>query len=245
MQYQLVVFDIAGTTVHDGDAVATCLRQALHAVAASAFTRDEVNEFMGISKRVAITHLLEKRLGRRPHDALVAGVLQNFEGRMLDYYRTSPDVAEVDGAAAVFAGLREQGAKIALDTGFGRQIADVLLKRLGWLDSGMIDATVTIDEVAAGRPAPDMVYRAMEMTGVPDISRVVKVGDTPSDLHEGTNAGCGLVVGVTAGSHTAAQLRIHPHSALIESVRDLPALLGWPLNKRMDVTMATRDPASA
>ena len=144
---------------------------------------------------------------------------------MLDYYRRSPDVREVDGAASVFQALRNHGVKVALDTGFGRRITDAVLARLGWAVPGTIDATVTADEVAAGRPAPDMVLRAMQLTGVNDPSRVVKVGDTPSDLEEGTRAGCGAVIGVTSGSHTAGELRPHPHTALIESVRDLLSIL--------------------
>jgi hypothetical protein len=35
-----------------------------------------------------------------------------------------------------------------------------------------------------------------------------------------------MVLGVTSGSHTADQLRPHPHTALIDSIRDLPDVLG-------------------
>jgi phosphoglycolate phosphatase-like HAD superfamily hydrolase len=65
----------------------------------------------------------------------------------------------------------------------------------------------------------------MARLGVADSRRVAKVGDTPADLHEGTNAGCGMVIGITGGTHTRAELEPHPHTHLIESVRDLPALL--------------------
>jgi phosphoglycolate phosphatase-like HAD superfamily hydrolase len=71
-----------------------------------------------------------------------------------------------------------------------------------------------------------MVHKAMRDLGVSDAKRVAKVGDTPSDLDEGNNAGCGLVVGVTGGSHTAEQLRPFRHTHLIGSVRELPKILG-------------------
>ena len=112
-----------------------------------------------------------------------------------------------------------------MDTGFGRPVTDAVLARLGWGAGGAVDATVTSDDVANGRPAPDMVFRAMQLTGIRDVKRVVKVGDTPADLLEGTAAGCGLVVGITSGSHTAEELRGHPHSVLVESVREVPGLL--------------------
>jgi phosphonatase-like hydrolase len=202
------------------------LRRALEHVAGTSFSRDEVNAVMGIPKPVAIAALLEKRLGRHAGRARVDAVHADFEARMLEHYRSSPVVKEVDGAAGVFRQLRGRGLKVALDTGFGRPITDAVLARLGWTVPGVVDATVTADDVAAGRPKPDMVYRAMRLTGVNDAARVVKVGDTPSDLHEGANAGCGMVVGVTSGSHTAAELRAHPHTILIDSVRDLPETLG-------------------
>lgn len=225
MEYDLVIFDIAGTTVHDGDAVGTCLRRALGHVAGMSFSRGEVNAYMGIPKPIAITGLLEKRSGRKPDRATVRAIHEDFELRIMEHYRGSPEVREVDGASQVFRELRGRGVKVALDTGFGRPITDAVLARLGWTVPGVIDATVTSDDVAAGRPAPDMVYRAMEIVGVSDVRRVVKVGDTPSDLLEGTNAGCGVVVGVTSGSHTEQELRPHPHTVLIHSVGELPGIL--------------------
>jgi phosphonatase-like hydrolase len=226
LDYDLVVFDIAGTTVFDGDAVGACLRRALEHVAGVSFSRDEVNTVMGIPKPVAIRKLLESRGSRAPGASQVGAIHDDFQHRMMEFYRSSPEVKEVSGAAAVFRELRRLGTKVALDTGFGRPITDAVLARLGWTVPGTVDATVTADDVAAGRPAPDMVLRAMELTGVAEPARVVKVGDTPSDLHEGVSAGCGMVVGVTSGSHTADELRRHPHTALIHSIRDLPALLG-------------------
>ena len=65
----------------------------------------------------------------------------------------------------------------------------------------------------------------MALTGVSDPQAVAKVGDTPSDLLEGRAAGCGLVIGVTNGTHTREELAPHPHTHLIGSLRELPALV--------------------
>jgi phosphonoacetaldehyde hydrolase len=51
------------------------------------------------------------------------------------------------------------------------------------------DHLVASDEVAAGRPAPDMIRYLMAKAQVTDPSCVVKVGDTPVDIAEGRNAG--------------------------------------------------------
>lgn len=224
MAVELVVFDMAGTTVHDGDAVNAYLRAAL-LNAGLEVSRDEVNAVMGIAKPLAIRTLLtEKHPGVEIAEEAVLQIHDDFLARMLAFYRTDPNVREIAGATATFRTLRAAGVKVALDTGFSRPIADAILERLGW-DTGLLDATVTSDEVAQGRPYPDMIYRIMELTGVADTKRVAKVGDTPSDLQEGTAAGCGWVVGVTEGSHTEAELVAHPHTHLLPTVAEIPALL--------------------
>jgi histidinol phosphatase-like enzyme len=70
-----------------------------------------------------------------------------------------------------------------------------------------------------------MIQALMAQAEVADISTVAKIGDTPSDLHEGTNAGCPLVIGVTYGTHTREQLEVHPHTHLVDSVEELRNLL--------------------
>jgi phosphoglycolate phosphatase-like HAD superfamily hydrolase len=71
-----------------------------------------------------------------------------------------------------------------------------------------------------------MIEALMGRLGIDDPKRVAKVGDTPSDLLEGQGARCGLVVGVTAGTHTRLELEPYPHHHLIESIVDFPRLLG-------------------
>lgn len=225
MSIELVIFDMAGTTVRDDDAVNVCLREAL--AAEVSVTRDEVNSVMGLPKPNAIRLLLEKKLtGGKPADAsLVDAVHACFLKRMLNYYKQAPEVEPMPYALDTFSRLKEAGIHIALDTGFSRPIVNAILERLSWNNVGLLDATVASDEVARGRPYPDLAVKAMELTGVRDPQRAAKVGDTPSDLQEGSAAGCRLVVGVTNGTHTREQLAEHRHTHLIASLRELPALV--------------------
>jgi phosphonatase-like hydrolase len=224
---ELVVFDLAGTTVYDGDAVGSSFRATL---AAWGFEADPapVNSVMGLPKPQAIRILLEQgsnQRGTSPTTEQINAIHDDFTRRMRAYYATDPAVREIPGAAAVFATLRQAGIKVALNTGFFRPIADVLLARLGWRSPGVTDADVTSDEVARGRPHPDMIRHLMTRLRVHDASRVAKVGDTKADLEEGSNAGCGLVIGVTTGSFTRQQLQACPHTHIVESVVEVPALI--------------------
>ncbi len=224
MSIELAVFDMAGTTINDEDGVNRCLRAALSHVGVEA-SRDAVNLVMGIPKPLAIRQLLE-RYERPELVANLDAIHDDFVQRMIAFYQSDPSVHEIAGAGETFRKLRSAGIKVALDTGFTRDIVDVVLARLGWKDTGLLDTTVTSDEVERGRPHPDMLLKAMRDTGVSDPRRVAKIGDTPSDLAEGTAAGCGMVIGVTGGSHTAEQLKPCQHTHLIGTVADLPELLG-------------------
>jgi phosphonatase-like hydrolase len=220
---ELVVFDLAGTTVEDGDAVNASFRAAL-AGAGIAADPAAVNGVMGLPKPEAI-RLLLAGTGRAFAGAEVDAIHEQFVRRMRDHYANDPTVREIPGAAAVFAALRGAGIKVALNTGFSRAIASVVLRRLGWHSSAVIDADVASDEVPRGRPFPDMIRLLMSRLGITDPRRVAKVGDTKADLEEGANAGCGLNIGVTSGSFTREQLKAYSHTHILGSVAELPELL--------------------
>lgn len=218
MACKLVVFDMAGTTVQDAEGVVNrALRTALAGYGVNV-TFDDVNEVMGLPKPDAI-----RRLSRGHEGITVAKVYVDFENAMVDHYRTSPEVAAIDGAEAVFTTLRAAGIKVALDTGFARPIVDAIVERLGWAE--LLDATVASDEVAHGRPHKDLVLEAMARTGITDVQTVAKVGDTPSDIQEGQAAGCMWVIAVTEGSHTVDQLAPYLPTHLVPNINHVPALV--------------------
>jgi phosphonatase-like hydrolase len=220
---ELAVFDMAGTTVYDGDAVNASFRAALAAFGIGADPAF-VNTVMGFHKPEAIRMILVRE-GRTPEEREVEAIHNDFVKRMRDYYASDPSVREIPGAAAAFAELRQAGVKVALNTGFNRSVAGTLLDRFGWREPDVIDASVTSDEVARGRPHPDMIRLLMGRLGVRDPRTVAKIGDTRVDLEEGTNAGCGLVIGVTTGAFTREQLKEHPHTHIVASVADVPAMV--------------------
>jgi phosphonatase-like hydrolase len=225
MPITLVVFDLAGTTVHDEDSVNGCLREAL-AAAGLAVSAEAVNEVMGLPKPEALRALIEGSVLRAGLIDQVGTIHDDFLDRMVRFYQTDPSVREIEGTSATFARLRAAGVRVTVNTGFSREIVQVILDRLGWADRGLLDASVASDEVPRGRPHPDMIRHLMERLGVQDARNVAKVGDTPADLLEGQSAGCSFIIGVTEGTHTREQLEAYPHTHLIGSVAELPTLLG-------------------
>lgn len=218
MSIELVALDIAGTTVQEHNAVYDALADAVRAAGGSPSTSD-IAAWMGADKREAITALL----GGSPPASAVDATFDDFRVRLADAYAARPPTP-LPGVPEALAKLRANGVKVALTTGFDRVVTDGLLATLGW-DSGVIDAVVCVDDVAAGRPAPHMIHRAMELTGVRDVRRVAAVGDTVRDLRAGMNAGAAAVVGVLTGGQTETQLGAEPHTHLLSSVADLPMVL--------------------
>ncbi len=226
MMPQLIVFDLAGTTVDGADRVPHFLQQALAAYGV-AIPFEDANNLMGLPKPVAIRQLLEKHaLEAKITEALIDRIHFRFVQDMTDYYQHSPDVKEKEGASDIFALLRNHNIRVALDTGFDRQITNAILERLCWRSRNLIDASVASDEVANGRPYPDMIFQAMQLTGVTDAAYVAKIGDTASDMQQGQAAGCRWVIGVTTGACTKEELSKEPHTQLIQKLSELPLIFG-------------------
>ena len=219
----LVVFDMAGTTIQDsGGMVLASLVEAARAHDLPG-TSEELNAMMGMDKREVFTILARRR--HRADAGAARALADEALHTFLESMRTAYDrvLAPIPGAEETFAFLHERGIKVATDTGFDAVIGGLILDRLNWR-GGLIDTSVFSTDVPRGRPAPYMIFEAMQRLGLLDVRRVIKIGDSPADLEEGTNAGCGEVIGVLSGAHTAATLGPVPHTRLLASVADLPAL---------------------
>lgn len=219
----LVVMDMAGTTVRDAGEVPAAFRAALAAYGI-ALSDDEIAAIRGASKRAVVRRLLDvHRPGAAP--GVADEVYDAFRADLARRYGAGAQ--PVPGAEETIRWLRGRGIRVALNTGFDREIVALLLDALGWAE-GLVDAVVCGDDVREGRPAPYLLFRAMEATGAADVRRVVNVGDTELDLRAGWNAGVGWNVGVTSGAHPRERLERAPHTHLIDSVAALPQLWGGP-----------------
>src|SRR5579871_3417581 len=112
---QLVVFDLAGTTIEDDGAVLRCLVETAQAYDLPG-TPDELNALMGMNKREVFA-LLAARRGEPTGavDRVAEEALATFVARMRAAYERH--LAPMPGAEETFAFLRARGIKVATDTG--------------------------------------------------------------------------------------------------------------------------------
>ena len=219
----LVMFDLGGTLLRDTGVVPQALSAALQAKGFAA-SSDEIGRARGASKFEAIRQLVASHLepGDPQADEAAQTVFQDFVARMKAGYGGGGAQA-MPGAEATFSWLRGRGIPIAFNTGFDRAITRLALEAVGW-STGVAAAIVCGDDVTQGRPAPYMIFHAMEIAGVTDVRRVAVVGDTVLDLQAGANAGAGWNIGVLSGAHSRQQLEKEPHTALLPGVGDLESL---------------------
>ena len=150
---------------------------------------------MGLSKIDHLRALLHmpdvarrwrQRHGNDAGEQDVAGLYRHFRQLQLevidDFSRLVPGVLDVVGV------LRQRGIAIGATTGYFREAAQRVYRAAA--EQGYRpDHCVCAEEVAAGRPAPWMVFRIMEGLGLFPPATVVKVGDTTADIVEGLSAG--------------------------------------------------------
>jgi phosphonoacetaldehyde hydrolase len=109
---------------------------------------------------------------------------------LAEFSATIPGVRETADA------WKAAGLRIGSTTGYTRALLDVVIP-VAARDGYSPDASVTPDEVGGGRPKPFMCYRNAILLGAYPLWRCVKIGDTPADIAEGTNAGM-WTIGITA-----------------------------------------------
>jgi phosphonoacetaldehyde hydrolase len=191
---KLAVLDWAGTTVDYG-----CVAPA--AVFVEGFRRqgitislEEARGPMGREKRAHIEVLgaipriaeaWEKRHGRPMQPTDVNAMYYDFVPLLLavlgQYAGLIPGVIQAVGA------LQTMGIQIAASTGYFVEAMEVVRQaaaRQGYTP----EFTISANQVPAGRPAPWMIYRAMEALGIYPPQAVIAVGDTVPDVEAGLNA---------------------------------------------------------
>lgn len=221
---EMVVFDMAGTTVDEGKIVYKSVQHALNQ-SGIPISLPEVLQIGGWNKKEGIRHLMGRYGGADRGEDQVERIHDQFLERVNAAYTSGEGVREMEGASELFRQLKERGIKVVLDTGYHRPTANILIEHMGWEKEGLIDYSVTSDEVEQGRPHPLMIQRAMQHLGIEDPQAVAKVGDTLSDIEEGKNAGCGLVVAMATGAVPLGNLIAAKPDHVIESLSKLLPLL--------------------
>jgi phosphonatase-like hydrolase len=221
---ELVVFDMAGTTIDEDNVVYKTVQKMINEEGYNV-TLDEVLKYgAGKEKHQAITDVL-RECTPLINVGLAANIIfSKFKIALKNVYDTL-EIKTFEGTEELFKDLRNNHIKVVLNTGYDGKMANLLLQKLGWIVGETIDGLVTADDVKNGRPGGDMILLAMKNTGVIDSKNVLKVGDSAIDIEEGKNANCGSTAGVLTGAQNREQIQEANPTYILESLNELRAIL--------------------
>jgi len=167
---------------------------------------DTVMIYMGMNKLEHIRKLLgepevkgqfDKRFGRSSSDIDSQILYEGFKERL---YPSASRNEEIPGVKEAAYRLKEAGIPMVMTTGYDRRMVDEIRKVLPWLDEVLLASVTTTDiHRNKGRPAPFMIYRALEIAGIENPAYAVNAGDTEVDTLSADNANMPGII-VTSGS---------------------------------------------
>ncbi|MBR9774009.1 MAG: HAD-IA family hydrolase [Cytophagales bacterium] len=221
---KLAVFDMAGTTINNNAVVPQLLLKAFLSNGFDQLNLDLVDEKTGYAIPEAIRQILSAHptYYKAFSQAVAEKIYETFKQEIEHHYEAKPDISQIEDAMEVFEALQQLGIKIGLNTNLDRATANLLLKGVGWENHPLIDITVCSDEVAKGRPYPDMILRMMASLGIGSPTEIIKIGDTMVDILEGQQSGCMMSIGITSPRYNYDKLMranpTHIVSALYEII---------------------------
>jgi phosphonatase-like hydrolase len=217
---RLVVLDIGGTIIEDHGEVPNAMHAALGRQGFDV-SFAEIADWRGASKREMVRHFVEQKTKAAAENrAVIDTIYRDFTDQVSRAY---VNVKPIAGAEDAMKEMRASGYLLATTTGFDRPLTRAILHRLNW--EPLFAASITSDDVVDGRPAPYMLFHAMEAARVDNVQEVIAVGDTPLDLQAANNGGLAAAIGVYSGAATEERLRREKYTEILPSVAALPALL--------------------
>lgn len=189
-----VIVDLAGTTVDFGSRapagafVEVFRKNGIDITVAQArgpMGMEKKDHIRALSQLPDVVDKWQKAHGAPCADADIDRMYAEFIPLQLDCLPKFGDL--IPGTLEFIEDMREMGVKIGATTGYNREMMELVLK--GAKKQGFVpDAAVCAGDVAAGRPAPWMIYRCMEQLGAYPPESVVVIGDTIPDIEAGLNA---------------------------------------------------------
>jgi len=214
---RLVLFDCDGTLVDTQAAVIGAMGAAARAHGLPAPTADAVRASIGMPLERAALRLFPG-LDEAGALSLASAYKRHYDA---EHAAGRTTAALYPGAADALDALEATGALLGIVTGKSRRGLAGVLETHGW--TGRFVTVQTGDDPGPGKPAPDMVHRALAETGAAPGEAVV-VGDTIFDMEMARAAGV-APIGVGWGYHAAEHLRAAGAEAIVERYDVLPGVV--------------------
>lgn len=202
---EAVVFDWAGTMVDYGCLAPMNVFIEIFKEREIVVTSEEVRGPMGMNKWDHIYELCQlhsiktqwkAKYDKYPGKEDIDKLYMRFEPILFSNLRSF--AKPIEGIIDVVNQLREQGIKIGSTSGYTKEMLDIVAEEAAQYGYKP-DIRITSEAVGKGRPFPYMCYENAIQLDINGMQKMIKVGDTVSDIQEGIHAGM-WSVGVILGS---------------------------------------------
>ena len=214
-QVVAVVFDMDGVLV-DTEHLWDEVREELTTEWGGRYTPEAQEAMMGMSSLEWSRYLHETVGLREPPETINAEVVR----RMLGRYEV--DLPVVPGAVEAVRRLDERGFRLAVASSSNRELIDAVLRRLEL--AALFEATVSAEEVARGKPAPDVYVEAARRLEVPP-ARCAAIEDSASGIRAAAAAGMRVIAYPNRHYPPAAEA-LGAADVVIDSLDVLPTVVG-------------------
>lgn len=212
MKLEMVVMDWAGTAVDFGSVAPIAALETAFAARGITVSRPLLRLSMGLAKRdhirevLAIPEIAEQwlaRFGAPSTEDDVAALYADFTPRMMGEIAASAVL--IPGIAAFAAAVRARGLRHGGTTGYTRAMLETLLAPAA-AQGYAPEISLCPEDVGGGRPHPWMCCKLAIDLRISALAAAVKIGDTPSDIAEGLNAGMWTIGVTTSGNEVGLSL---------------------------------------
>lgn len=160
-----------------------------------------IHRHIGMGGDQLVDALAGDEVEERTGDGLRAAWSEEFDPML-------PEIAPVDGARELLAGLRADGARVVLASSGKQRHVEAFLDLIDGRE--VAEAWTTSDDVAATKPEPDIFRAALDKLGLgdtpPEGSEVVVIGDSTWDCIAAERLGVASLA-VRTGGFSDQELR--------------------------------------
>jgi pyrophosphatase PpaX len=225
MTIQTLLLDLDGTVLDTREFILAAMIHTLEEHNVAGPSREDLRAYVDGSARPEVAWLLS--LVGLPIEEIYERISGSDPAPLVESHRSFQElnlalVTAFPGAHETLASLRDAGVRIAAVTSRSKRTSIHSLEIVGL--ASFFDAVVSAEDTTSLKPDPAPLRHALALLGT-DAAGAAMAGDTAHDIVAGQALGM-RTVGATYG-FGAESVRAANPDALIESITELPAALGF------------------
>ncbi len=211
---KLIIYDLDGTLIDSKEAIVETFNRVVEELGEEACPADAIMEMIGLP----LTEMFKKVLPEEKHEKIQA-CWDRFVVIYADVGSRKTHI--LPGVEETLKHFKGAGYLQSIATTKRGDVASQLLGTLGL--RGYFDLVLGINDVAAPKPAPDIINLTLKRLDVKPQESVL-VEDTTIGLEAGKKAGV-HTIGVTTGTHNREKLATLNPNYIVDGLKELTRLL--------------------